>query len=77
MQARQAEVLPSFSGPTKSGKPTRGQVEGIGTSPRLSVKDLHGAILNSPLGSAVRDGHAAIDVWHVAAVEIDRRKCWA
>jgi acetate kinase len=40
----------------------RGQVEGIGTSPRLSVKDLHGTILaDSRLDSGVRDGHSAID----------------
>jgi acetate kinase len=40
----------------------RGQVEGIGTSPRLSVKDLRGTILaDSRLDSGVRDGHAAIN----------------
>jgi acetate kinase len=38
----------------------RGQIEGIGTSPRLSVKDAQGALLaNDGLGVAVTDGHAA------------------
>jgi len=40
----------------------RGQIEGIGTAPRLSAKDAQGAILaNNTLDSSVRDGHAAID----------------
>jgi acetate kinase len=41
---------------------TRGQIEGIGTSPRLSVKDALGKkIVDNPLNS-VRDGRAAVDV---------------
>lgn len=40
----------------------RGQIEGIGTSPRLSAKDPHGALLvESSLDTAVKDGHAAMD----------------
>jgi acetate kinase len=40
----------------------RGQIEGIGTSPRLSVKDTEGGILaDSALDAAVSDGHAASD----------------
>jgi len=40
----------------------RGQIEGIGTSPRLSAKDAQGKILaDQSLDDAVRDGHAAID----------------
>lgn len=40
----------------------RGQIEGVGTSPRLSVRDLHGQILaDNRLDSGVRDGHTAID----------------
>jgi acetate kinase len=40
----------------------RGQIEGIGTSPRLSAKDANGAILvDNHLNPAVCDGHAAID----------------
>src|ERR1700744_4195018 len=40
----------------------RGQIEGIGTSPRLSAKDLHGTLLaDNRLDAGVRDGHAAID----------------
>jgi acetate kinase len=51
----------------------RGQVEGIGTSPRLFVKDLHGTILaDSRLDSGVRDGHAAID-----ALAVWLRSRWA
>ena len=55
----------------------RGQIEGIGTSPRLSAKDAHGVVLaNNSLDVAVRDGHAAIDAlaswlrsnWHGARV---------
>jgi acetate kinase len=55
----------------------RGQIEGIGTSPRLSAKDAHGVVLaNDSLDAAVRDGHAAIDAlaawlrskWHGARV---------
>src|SRR5215469_16226605 len=41
----------------------RGQIEGIGTSPRLSVKDAEGVRLaDDNLDSSVKDGHAAIDV---------------
>lgn len=41
----------------------RGQIEGIGTSPRLSAKDAQGTILaDNTLDTAVKDGHAAIDV---------------
>jgi acetate kinase len=40
----------------------RGQIEGIGTSPRLSAKDAHGEILvDNTLDATVREGHAAID----------------
>jgi acetate kinase len=40
----------------------RGQIEGIGTSPRLSVKDTQGEILaDNSLDAGVSDGHAAID----------------
>ena len=40
----------------------RGQIEGIGTSPRLSAKDAQGAVLvNSSLDTGVADGHAAIE----------------
>jgi acetate kinase len=40
----------------------RGQIEGIGTSPRLSVKDAQGVVLaNNGLDICVGDGHAAID----------------
>ena len=55
----------------------RGQIEGIGTSPRLSVKDAQGVVLaNNNLDVAVTDGHAAIDAlaswlrskWHGARV---------
>jgi len=39
-----------------------GQIEGIGTSPRLSAKDGTGADLaDSPLDAAVRDGRAALE----------------
>ena len=41
----------------------RGQIEGIGSSPRFSVKDAGGASLeNKQLGPEVRDGGAALDV---------------
>ena len=41
----------------------RGQIEGIGTSPRLSVKDAHERELeNTQLGATVRDGGTALDV---------------
>jgi acetate kinase len=41
---------------------SRGQIEGIGTSPRLSVKDAQGQKrLDDRLDSSVRDGRAAID----------------
>ncbi|WP_035352031.1 acetate/propionate family kinase [Edaphobacter aggregans] len=40
----------------------RGQIEGIGTSPRLSAKDAQGAVLvNNSLDASVADGHAAIE----------------
>ena len=40
----------------------RGQIEGIGTSPRLRAKDAQGAVLvNNSLDSGVADGHAAIE----------------
>jgi acetate kinase len=41
---------------------SRGQIEGIGTSTRLSVKDRQGVVLaNDDLGAGVTDGNAAID----------------
>ena len=41
----------------------RGQIEGIGTSPRLSVKDRNGTKLaDDKLGASVRNGRDAIDV---------------
>jgi acetate kinase len=55
----------------------RGQIEGIGTSPRLCAKDAQGVILvNNSLDGTVSDGHAAIDAlaswlrskWHGAHV---------
>ena len=40
----------------------RGQIEGIGTSPRLRAKDAQGAVLvNNSLDAGVADGHAAIE----------------
>jgi acetate kinase len=40
----------------------RGQIEGIGTSPRLSAKDGAGGVLvNDPLGKEVSDGHRAVE----------------
>ena len=40
----------------------RGQIEGIGTSPRLSAKDETGdALADQPLEAAVRDGRGALD----------------
>jgi acetate kinase len=40
----------------------RGQIEGIGTSPRLSAKDAQGEVLaDQALDAAVRDGNAAIE----------------
>jgi len=40
----------------------RGQIEGIGTSPRLSVKNDAGTkVFDEPLSASVRDGRAAID----------------
>ncbi len=40
----------------------RGQIEGIGASPRLSVKDASsGDIENRPLGAVLRDGGTALD----------------
>ena len=55
----------------------RGQIEGIGTAPRLSVKDAQGVVLaNNNLDAGIADGHAAIDAlaswlrskWHGARV---------
>jgi acetate kinase len=41
----------------------RGQIDGIGTSPRLTAKDETGAALaDQKLGDRVRDGRAALDV---------------
>jgi len=41
----------------------RGQIEGVGTAPRLSVKDEHGEKLaDEALNPSVRNGSAAIDV---------------
>src|SRR5215472_17080073 len=41
----------------------RGQIEGIGTSPRLSARDSAGGRLaDEKLDTSVRDGRAAIDV---------------
>src|SRR4029453_9105934 len=41
---------------------TRGQIEGIGTSPRFSAKDGAGAILGEhKLGTSVPDARAALD----------------
>jgi acetate kinase len=41
----------------------RGQIDGIGTSPRLTVKDSAGAkVADDGLDAAVRDGRAALDV---------------
>src|SRR5262249_54307943 len=40
----------------------RGQIEGIGTSPRLAAKDDAGSVLaDEKLGEGVRDGKGAID----------------
>ena len=40
----------------------RGQIEGIGTSPRLSAKEAHGGVLaDTSLDATVRDGRAALD----------------
>jgi acetate kinase len=54
----------------------RGQIEGIGTAPRLSVKDAQGILANNNLDADVANGHAAIDAlaswirskWHGARV---------
>ena len=41
---------------------SRGQIEGIGTSPRLSVKDAEGnSLADEKLDAGIRDGRAAID----------------
>jgi acetate kinase len=41
----------------------RGQIEGIGTSPHMSVKDAHGGkLVDEKLDAGVRDGKAAIEV---------------
>lgn len=40
----------------------RGQIEGIGTAPRLTAKDAAGAkLIDEKLGEAVRDGRAALE----------------
>jgi acetate kinase len=43
------------------GLEARGQIEGIGTSPRLTAKDEAGEKFEESLGEAVRDGRAALD----------------
>jgi acetate kinase len=44
---------------------SRGQVEGIGSSPRMSARDASGAVMSTPApGPTVRDGRAALE--HVA-----------
>jgi acetate kinase len=43
------------------GLETRGQIEGIGTSPRFSAKDAAGAVLVERTLDGVRDGRAALD----------------
>jgi acetate kinase len=44
------------------GLEARGQIEGIGSAPRLSVRDgAGGARADEPLGDAVRDGRGALD----------------
>src|SRR5262249_29675819 len=41
---------------------SRGQIEGIGTSPHMTVKDARGAkLLDEKVDPSVRDGRAAID----------------
>jgi len=41
---------------------SRGQVEGIGSAPRLSAKDADGKVLaDNPLGNDIRDGRAALE----------------
>jgi acetate kinase len=41
----------------------RGQIDGIGTAPRLAAKDAQGTMLvDEQLGSEVCDGHAAVKV---------------
>jgi acetate kinase len=41
----------------------RGQIDGIGTSPRLTIEDeTRTAIADEALGASVEDGHAALDV---------------
>ena len=41
---------------------TRGQIEGIGTSPRMTAKDGEGAVLTDErLGETVRDARSALD----------------
>jgi acetate kinase len=40
----------------------RGQIEGIGTSPRLTAKDEAGAVIaDQQPGAVVRDGKSALD----------------
>src|SRR6266850_8511938 len=55
-----------FERPSKGGAwrlEARGQIEGIGTSPRLTVKDTEGAPLaDEKLDASVRNGGDAIDV---------------
>jgi acetate kinase len=53
-----------FHRPNENGweAAARGQIEGIGTSPRLSARGPHGTVLaNDTLDAGVKDGHAAID----------------
>jgi acetate kinase len=40
---------------------TRGQIEGIGTSPHMSARDGNGAVVPTPLLGAVQDGHSAFE----------------
>jgi acetate kinase len=57
----------------------RGQIDGIGTSPRLSAKnETGGSLADEKLDGSVRDGRAALDVLAVAArplwrIQSDRR----
>jgi acetate kinase len=46
---------------TAWGLEARGQIEGIGTSPRLTAKDAAGEKFEEALGDGVRDGRAALD----------------
>src|ERR1700757_1497535 len=54
-----AGFRPSARGP--GAVAARGQVEGIGTAPRMSARDGAGALIETPAaGSAVRDGRTAL-----------------